>query len=728
MKRILIIFIFTIPFCLFANHKADSLINIAHRYEKKTHFESDTGYINTLIRIAKKMEMSNPDSALLFGNKAYELSARHNYSKGSIESAFAIIPVYSRQENIQKLLQIGNEIIPIAEKTDRKHLSRAYNIIGTAYFYESSVDKSKLYLAKEMYEKSLSISEEYNDTTSMIRALNNLSSVHNTLHDYSSTIDYYYRTINLAEKQGNNAGLSRMFYNLAYLYFNQKKFDQALIEAQKAIEYAKKDDDTNNVGLCQQLIGLNYMYQGKLDEALEWINKSIEIFRHQNLTERVLESKKFLSFIYYNTESHEKALEVAMEVLEAWEKSGFEEKVMEIKMLIAEIYYNKKQYRKSIEICNEALEKGINDIMVSMNAHGVIYQAYEAQNQGMKALEHYKQYKIFSDSLYHNNFDEKIINLEAQSKYEKKEMELKAEQALKDAEYTKDKIRLQLVIMFFCILLLSVLTFLLFISRSKRKLKTAYSKLEDANNEIKFQKEEILMQSEELRTINEHLVQLIKFKQDISGMIVHDLKNPLSIMLGLTTSIPDIERLKMLHDSAQRMLNLVLNILDINKYEDSKLELKYSRTDINDLIKLITEDIDASLNFRSLKVNLNLQDGLIFSFDNDIIRRVLDNILNNAIKYSPENETIHISTIKNDNQVRVTIRNMGEPIPVEMQEAIFEPYGRVDRKENESSVKSTGLGLTFCKMAVMAHNGTIGVESSENNPTDFWFELPDIES
>ena len=136
------------------------------------------------------------------------------------------------------------------------------------------------------------------------------------------------------------------------------------------------------------------------------------------------------------------------------------------------------------------------------------------------------------------------------------------------------------------------------------------------------------------------------------------------------------------------------------------------------------DDLSASVNFKQLKVNLKLQDDLVFSFDRDMIRRVLDNILNNAVKFSPTNETIHILTIRDDNHVRITVRNSGPSIPVDMQEAIFEPYVRADNKENDSSLKSTGLGLAFCKMAIAAHGGAIGVESSLGNPTDFWFMLP----
>ena len=81
-------------------------------------------------------------------------------------------------------------------------------------------------------------------------------------------------------------------------------------------------------------------------------------------------------------------------------------------------------------------------------------------------------------------------------------------------------------------------------------------------------------------------------------------------------------------------------------------------------------------------------------------------------------------TVKDDNHVHVTVRNTGTAIPSDMQDAIFEPYVSVDNKENDSSLKSTGLGLAFCKMAVTAHAGSIGVESSQGKPTDFWFTLP----
>ena len=714
-----------ISFSILANRNSDSLVHIVQKYEKQIQYESDTNYIKALVNVSEVLKLSAPDSSLLFGRKAYDLSKKHGHSKWILESAFALSSVYTNKRDQENLLQIGNEILPIAEKTDRKLLSKVFNMLGTAYFFEYQSDKANLFQAADMYQKALEICESDKDTAMMILTLTNLSAIQSNTYNYKASIESLYRAIDLVGTSGKSRQLATtLFYNASLVYYEQKKYDQALIEVQKALKEAEKDNDLTNIALSLHLTAFIYHELNQPDEALNCINRCIEISLQLGLPHICWRSKELKGLICSQKGMFQEALEIADEVLNNHNETGTEEDIISIKEVIARIYYAQKQYQKSLKICNEILETGTSDLITLQKIHQIMSEMYEAQNQGIEALSHYKQYKAYSDSLYHNNLDEQIISLEAQSKYEKKVLEIKNEQALQEAGYARDKIRFQLIIVFVLVLLCFLLAFLFFILRERKKLRVAFAKLEQANIEIQDQKEEISAQSEELKTTNEHLVKLIKFKQDISGMIVHDLKNPLSIMLGLTTSIPDERRLALLHDSAQRMLNLVLNILDINKYEDSKLEVKYSQSDMNGLIQSVTEDLGTSLNFKKLEINLRLQDDLVFSFDRDMIRRVLDNIINNAIKFSSTNETIHILAMKDDGQVCVTVRNTGPAIPADMQNAIFEPYGRVDRKENNSSLKSTGLGLTFCKMAITAHYGTIGVNSTTGEPTDFWFRLP----
>ena len=526
-----------ISVCVFANRETDSLNAVIQKYEKQSHFESDTNYIKSLIGIAQKLESANLDSSLLYSTKAYELSTKLGHLKLIIESGFAMISIYTKKGDAQKMLQIGNEILPIAAKIDRKLLGKAYNTFGIVYAYKAKDDRAYLYQSIDMIQKALVISEEYNDTDMIIKELNNLSVVFIQINDYSSAVECFYKAIRVAEKseKENAYAISILYYNLSEIYWNQGKYDKANIEIQKGIEVAKRNNEMVSLKMCLYMAGMIYLAQNSLDEAMACINQSLELSQQLNITLSVLDSKLALSKIYCRKGLYREAIYMAQEVLDNWKKPIAVGDLVKIKQTIAEIHLTQKQYHLSLKTYNEILESGVNNFAILTDVHLKMSSIYEVQNNGIKALEHYKQYKIYSDSLFHNNLDEQIINLEAQNKYEKKEMELKAEQELKEAGFIKDKARLQLIIAFVLILFVSMLVFMIFILRSRRQLKKAYSELTYANIEIQQQKEELSAQSEELKTTNEHLVKLIKFKQDISGMIVHDLKNPLSIMLGLTT-------------------------------------------------------------------------------------------------------------------------------------------------------------------------------------------------
>ena len=112
------------------------------------------------------------------------------------------------------------------------------------------------------------------------------------------------------------------------------------------------------------------------------------------------------------------------------------------------------------------------------------------------------------------------------------------------------------------------------------------------------------------------------------------------------------------------------------------------------------------------------------SVDPDIIQRVFVNLLGNAIKCSPEGGTIGIDISLAGDSVRVTVSDQGPGIPEEYHQKIFEKFAQVELPK-EGQVHSTGLGLTFCKLAVEAHGGRIGVESAVGRGSTFWFTLPE---
>ena len=441
IKNILWVFVmFLIPFSVLANRKADSLIHLAQNYEKLVQYESDTNYIKTLVNVSEVLKLSAPDSSLLYGRKAYDLSTKHGYSKWILESAFALSSFYTNKRDSKSLLQIGNEILPIVEKTNRLLLSKVFNMLGSAYFLEYQFDKANIYQAVEMYHKALDVCEANNDTAMMILTLTNLSAIQSNTYDYKTSVENLYRAIGLVETSGETDFLaSTLFYNASLVYYEQKKYDQALIEAQKALKEAEKDNDLTNVALSLHLTAFIYEELNKPDEAFECINRCIEISLQLNLPHLLWRSKELKGLIYSQKGMYKEALDIADEVLNNYQETGTEEDIVSIKEVIARIYHAQKQYPKSLKFCNEILKTGTRDLITLQKIYQIMSEMYEAQNQGVNALSHYKLYKAYSDTLYHNNLDEQLISLEAQSKYEKKVLEMKNEQALKEAGYARDR-------------------------------------------------------------------------------------------------------------------------------------------------------------------------------------------------------------------------------------------------------------------------------------------------
>ncbi|MDI6780563.1 MAG: CHASE2 and HATPase_c domain-containing protein [bacterium] len=243
-------------------------------------------------------------------------------------------------------------------------------------------------------------------------------------------------------------------------------------------------------------------------------------------------------------------------------------------------------------------------------------------------------------------------------------------------------------------------------------------------------------QVEAIAEFAERLKELDQLKSDLMAMVAHDFRTPLTVIKGYTALMIDgdtgtinetqNEFLKTIDESADRLLNLINDFLDVTKIESGKLEIKYIEFDLNEwIVSAIKEfsEISQKKNI-SLQLNIPVQDKLLqIEADKDRIRQVLDNLIGNAIKYTPENGHVFIETKKlENNNVMVSIRDTGIGIPVEEQKKVFDKFFRTRLGQQFSS--GTGLGLSIVKNIIEKHNGFITVESEEGKGSKFTFVLP----
>lgn len=240
---------------------------------------------------------------------------------------------------------------------------------------------------------------------------------------------------------------------------------------------------------------------------------------------------------------------------------------------------------------------------------------------------------------------------------------------------------------------------------------------------VEKQKEELAEQAGQLQLNNEKLLELHNFKQSMMSMIVHDMKNPLNALLNISESMPIRQQIKQIKQTGRQMLNMVLNILDISKHETSSMQVEKEKHSIFEIAANAIAQVQFLAENRSIKIKNTVSPYCIVLADAEIIERVVVNLLTNAIKYSPFDETVVLaSEILNDKQLQISVSDNGEGIPPDMLESIFASFTQVNAR-NSGRVRSTGLGLTFCKMAVEAHEGEIGVNSESGNGSEFWFTL-----
>jgi two-component system sensor histidine kinase/response regulator len=239
-----------------------------------------------------------------------------------------------------------------------------------------------------------------------------------------------------------------------------------------------------------------------------------------------------------------------------------------------------------------------------------------------------------------------------------------------------------------------------------------------------------------LRIKHQHdaLKTTMQLREDMSAMIVHDLRNPItSILLGTQFLLlkdqlapDDKQRMQLIHAASQRLNSMVNELVLMAKLEAGQLTLSCTAIDLHDLGTRIITDFQeiAAAKQMQLVATLPPQGDPIMG-DKNLIHRLLENLLSNAIKFSPEGSMVTLSIFRPDpanssRLITIQVADEGPGIAPELQQDIFAKYQTGQRIKN---VDQTGLGLTFCKLVTEAHGGQIYYENNHPKGAIFTVEI-----
>ncbi len=223
-----------------------------------------------------------------------------------------------------------------------------------------------------------------------------------------------------------------------------------------------------------------------------------------------------------------------------------------------------------------------------------------------------------------------------------------------------------------------------------------------------------------------------RLKAEFLAMITHDLRSPLSavvgnlqlVLAGMVGEVPEkvnttIQRSER---SCKRLLQLINDLLDIEKLESGKFELSLGNVRAESVIISSVESLQGLAESTGIKLTSETTDALIYA-DGDRLVQVLINLISNAIKFSPQDAVVTVSAKDAGRAVEFRVTDQGRGIPKSHLKKIFDRFEQVEI--NDAKLKGgSGLGLAICKAIVEEHHGEIGVESEEGKGSTFWFRIP----
>jgi len=231
---------------------------------------------------------------------------------------------------------------------------------------------------------------------------------------------------------------------------------------------------------------------------------------------------------------------------------------------------------------------------------------------------------------------------------------------------------------------------------------------------------------EEAKRQRDDLLRLQLQKERLTSFVVHDLKNPVSSIDLLAQLIARDKQLP--HDIRETagairvevasLMRLILNILDINKSEEGQLAANKRRLEPEGLVQAVVEALRPRAKAKDITLHVDISALEPFPGDADLLRRVLENLLDNALRYAPKQSRITLSGGVLDSEVELRIADQGSGIPAELRESIFDRFVQLGAGTSGASGArlsartGRGLGLTFCRLAVEAHGGRIYVEDA----------------
>jgi signal transduction histidine kinase len=262
----------------------------------------------------------------------------------------------------------------------------------------------------------------------------------------------------------------------------------------------------------------------------------------------------------------------------------------------------------------------------------------------------------------------------------------------------------------------------------------AYEKIQEHRNELSKANRDIVRQKGEIEENNRKLIELNNEKTNIISIVMHDLKNPLTsaftmanILKSESENLESDQRqcIDVIEKSINRMNDMINRLLDIRKIEDKINELKLEKVNLQNIIREVNNNLSDEIDRKRINLSVEAEE-LYAKVDPDYAIQVFENLISNAIKFSPPHKEVKVILAKGNGKARAEIIDEGPGLTDEDKKKVFGKFQRLSAKPTGGE-QSTGLGLSIVKKYVEAMNGKVWCESEKGKGANFIVEFNRID-
>lgn len=687
-----------------------SLKDELQQLSKRPNYAKDTVYLNKANELGFLLAETDPDSAFPFLDDQIELCRKAGFKKGE---------------------------------------SDALKIYGNALQNKGDFAASIGY-----YQDALLIAESLPEKKLVPGILNNIGLVNYNLGNYAEALSKFYEAIKGSEESGNMYVKAAALNNIASIYFEQEKLEEAKTKYREMLEIYRKLENQGRMILAYNNIGDVELKQNRPLEALENLKIGHSSALELQSPEFIEMTARTLAGIYAALDSNEKAEGFYRQSIEIAREKGYGVPYSHSLIGLADLYYNQGKFEEASAFANEGLVQAerMGQPMQLRNANELLAKILEKQGDFKGALENYKLFKQYSDSINNTQARRLATALESEYEFSKKTL-----------EFEKSSLRQRWLIFSAGIGLVTFLVILFLVYRNRNNLNKAYHSVMEKNVEIEHKNTVLENTLIQLKSTQQLLIQAEKMASlgELTAGIAHEIQNPLNfvnnfseISMELVDEMNqemdkgDLEEAKYLASElkgnlsrisshGKRAGSIVKGMLEHSRKSEGKKEL----TDLNQLADeclrlsfhgLRAKDKSFNADFKT-ELDPDLPQIEVVSQD---IGRVLLNLINNAFyacTEQPPNQIgdskdrgpadfkplVKISTRKVGKEIIITVKDNGPGVSESIKDKIFQPFFTT-----KPAGKGTGLGLSLSYDIVKAHGGELKMESKVGSGTSFFIHLP----